>query len=209
MIESFQAPLRARFDRRLLERLDPFPFWPALIGELVSGRWRRMDVQRSVAYLRVALLKAAFRHYSAAAQELRKSDREQSAVSVLDWEPLASTEARAAIHKPKVPTEFLKLVVEIDVERVMKMVGAPEAIATFVQHRVIGGMMGAEIAEEVGWSANRLEAVQTSWRGTWLPRMQEAFATGGYAPTPPDQTWKKWKKSRRAPSANPAENAPV
>ena len=228
LIERFEKPVRARFDRRFLERMERFPFWPAIIAELVSGRWRHADVQRSVAYVRVALLRVAFRYYAEAVQELRSRDHKEVPGDSLVWEALAaddvepeplprtgdhtgqaSTRSTDPIDKPWVPMEIQTVVVRVDMEHVLEEAGVPEVIATFVRHSGINGATGVEIAEEVGWSANRLEAVQTSWRDTWRPRMQEAFATGGYTPTPAETAWKKFSKMRATASAKARATRPV
>lgn len=228
LIERFEKPVRARFEPALPRTHGTVS---VLAGAHRGVGFRPLASCGRAAFRRVCpggTFAGCLPVLRGGGAGLRSRDHKEVPGDSLDWEALAaddvepeplpttgdhtgqaSTRSTDPINKPWVPKEIQAVVVRVDMEHVLEEAGVPEVIATFVRHSAINGATGVEIAEEVGWSANRLEAVQTSWRDTWRPRVQEAFPTGGYTPTPAETAWKKFSKMRATASAKARATRPV
>ncbi len=220
--------VRRQFNRRELDRLDPFfglPLWRTLIAELLSGRWRKCASDWPLFYLRYALVLQAERYYFEAVDDLRQRDAGHEPVEVLDRQPLPAWERKAEpkdrdqerlprptgpLFKPnQVPHVIARMIVEHDLAIVLGRVkGLPQDVGALIEHRVLADARDADLVETSGWSEAQLETAQTAWRNTWCSVVQDSFADpkAAYRLTPPQKEWKKWRKWRKSNFENPRQN---
>ena len=181
--------VRRSFEWKWRSRIDRFELWTALIDELRSGRWRRTKFP--FRYLHIALAKSERRYYIFEKENLRRADQLDSAARAKvrfaddDAEPglEGNDQVVSMVQCPDagvVRLDLLKLLSRID--------GLPDDVAILLASRFAQSAPDAEIAIVLGWTTRRLENAQAALNRTWRPRIEEAFAAGGYAP-PPRRQW--------------------